>query len=283
MIGGSEAALGSLYDRHVNVVFAAAVRTGQGSRGRCRGRPGDVPRLVEPGRTLRPRPWVAPVVVADDRAQSGDRSAPGCRTPRPRRGLLVVRAGRPGRSVDRRMAYLVRRADRVGENLTHARGRPDESRGSIGDRGRRRRAGSHGTGRDRARLRLGSVPVRDRGPTGLAHRDGQDADATRVAPSPRSACRDALEHRGRPGAPSEPTLRPPGSRSGPGCAGPCCHSGRRRRGDALGHQCHVRRRPCHRASASEWVASSAPMSPLDVSSATPLDSALAFDRLLGGR
>ena len=29
MIGGSEAALGSLYDRHVNVVFAAAVRTGR--------------------------------------------------------------------------------------------------------------------------------------------------------------------------------------------------------------------------------------------------------------
>ena len=27
MIGGSEAALGSLYDRHVNVVFAAALRT----------------------------------------------------------------------------------------------------------------------------------------------------------------------------------------------------------------------------------------------------------------
>jgi hypothetical protein len=29
MIGGSEAALGSLYDRHVNVVFAAALRTGR--------------------------------------------------------------------------------------------------------------------------------------------------------------------------------------------------------------------------------------------------------------
>ena len=29
MIGGSEAALGSLYDRHVNVVFAAALRTGK--------------------------------------------------------------------------------------------------------------------------------------------------------------------------------------------------------------------------------------------------------------
>ena len=36
----------------------------------------------------------------------------------------------------------------------------------------------------------------------------------------------------------------------------------------------VRRRPCHRASASRSVASSAPMSPLDVSSATPLHSAL---------
>ncbi len=196
MIGGSEAALGSLYDRHVNVVFAAALRTA-----RDRGIAAEVVQetflaMWNQAERFDPVRGHAPVVAAHDRAQSSDRSAPRCRTPRPRRGLLVVRAGRPGRPLDRRMAHLGRGADRVGGTRADARGRPDESRGSIGDRSGGRRPGSHGTCRDHARLRLRSVAVRDRGPTGLADRDGQDADATRAAPTPRSARRDALERRG---------------------------------------------------------------------------------------
>ena len=108
MIGGSEAALGSLYDRHVNAVFAAAVRTSKD-----RGVAAEVVQetflaLWNQAERFDPVAWVARVVAADDRAQSGDRSAPGCRTPRPCRRLLVVRACRAGRPIDCRMAHLGR-------------------------------------------------------------------------------------------------------------------------------------------------------------------------------
>ena len=228
MIGGSQAALGSLYDRHVSAVFAAALRT-------CRDR-GIAAEVVQEtflamwNQAERFDPvrgtllsWL--LTIARNRAIDRLRAAG-----RHDRAAAFSSFGQADQDDLSTAEWLTT----AGQLIGSAGPEPTPEialtsrRGSLRDRGSGRRAGSHGTGGHRARLRLRSVPVRDRGSTGLAHRDGQDADATRIAPSPRSARGDALERRG---------VRRGGDRPEPerGCAGPRCDSGRQGR-RTLGRQ-----------------------------------------------
>ena len=100
MIGGSEAALGSLYDRHVNVVFAAALRTGKD-----RGVAAEVVQemflaLWNQAERFDPTrgsllSWL--LTIARNRAIDRLRAADATTAPRPSR-----RSGRPTRTISRR-------------------------------------------------------------------------------------------------------------------------------------------------------------------------------------
>ena len=234
MIGGSEAALGSLYDRHVNTVFGAALRTG-----RDRGIAAEVVQetflaLWNQAERFDPArgsllSWL--LTIARNRAIDRLRSAG-----RHDRAAAFSSFGQADQDDLSTAEWLTSSGELIGSAGPEPT--PEVALTSREDRSAIEAAVAALDPMERAVITLaygsGLSQSEIAARLGLADRDGQDADATRAAPTPRPARGDAREG-GRARCES---IRPSGPNPEPerGCADPRSLEGGQRRRPPLGRQ-----------------------------------------------